>query len=685
MFKRVTVILAVGAALILGITACGPRPLAGPTTGPVSSGDQIEALIKLGQERLAQSRYQGAGDAFRAGLRMDPFGEQDARLLMGLARSQDGAGQTAPAYESLRKLMIKHPDSTLVIEAQLLSASLEKDLERCPEAVTRLRALLGDRRRHLTGDQRARGMSLLASCLTATGDQPGVALRAVQELIGVGEVQMTPRLMERLAELASVVGTAELESLMASVQAANTRAALSLGLAMAYFREGRLDQAQSTLSILSGRPGAVSLQEGITSLALAIEQARLVNPRAVGVILPLSGPYAQHGRRVLAAIELGLGLFGSMGTHPPTIFIEDSKGDPRVASEAVERLVRQRRVIAILGPMGAATSLAAARMAQQEKVPLIALSQVQGVTAAGGFVFQNFFTPAEQVEALLQEFMDQRGLTTFAVMAPRNQYGSGFVKLFASGVVARGGSVVRTVSYNLKQTDFAREVKELVKLPAGNYRPGMPDSPEAVIDFDAVFIPDGPGRTGMVAPNLTYHDVNYVWLLGTNLWHNQDLWKMAGRYLRWAVFPDGFNPDSSNPIAAGFVRDYTQAMGRKPNVLDAHGFDSALILRSLLDRPDPPRTKEALQASLAAIQDMPGVCGRLSTGPDRRVRKQLTLYIHRKGGFVPLGGTQMVKPPPEEEDDGVPKPQDQTSGEDSAQPLPPLGPLTPAPASTVIR
>ena len=102
------------------------------------------------------------------------------------------------------------------------------------------------------------------------------------------------------------------------------------------------------------------------------------------------------------------------------------------------------------------------------------------------------------MQAVLDEAMTNRGLTRMAVLAPETPYGRGFERLFTREVENRGGKVVRTVFYNPQAVDFTAEVKRLVKLPPGRYRPGHPDSPKPVIDFDAVFIPRlrSPGRHG---------------------------------------------------------------------------------------------------------------------------------------------------------------------------------------------
>ena len=124
------------------------------------------------------------------------------------------------------------------------------------------------------------------------------------------------------------------------------------------------------------------------------------------------------------------------------------------------RLVRERRVMAIIGPMGAATSLSAARRAQQLGVPLITLTQVEGVTRAGEYVFQNFFTPSQQVAAVLDEVVNKLAVSNIAVLAPQTAYGRGFSRLIAQGVAVRGGQLVEEVYYDPKLTDFTMDVKK---------------------------------------------------------------------------------------------------------------------------------------------------------------------------------------------------------------------------------
>ena len=127
-------------------------------------------------------------------------------------------------------------------------------------------------------------------------------------------------------------------------------------------------------------------------------------------------------------------------------------------------------------------------------------------------------------------------------------------------------------------------------------------------------------------------------LLGTSLWHDPRLVEVAGRYLEGCIFPDAFDPQSKEPEVVGFVSEFRKALGKEPNVLDAHGYDAAVLARKLIDNPNPPRTRLLFRNALAGLKNVRGVCGELSMGPDRVVHKNLKLFTVRQGVFKPFTG-----------------------------------------------
>lgn len=628
---------ALSIALALGLAACAQAPVTpSRPSAPLAVDRETEALLRLGEERLAQGRPLEASDAFQAVLTRSPNKEKRARAILGLARADKAQGKYAEALGRVRDLLAQGVIPAQAVQANLLAAGLEMDLNRPQKAANRLRLMLSRPPGPLSQTERFQAQLLLAQALS----QAGRAGEAAAQLVRLAEAADAPRLREladRMVKVAGMARSRELLPLLGRATWPELKSALLIGLTEAYVREGRLQEAERTLATLRTEPSAGRWSDRLKDLDSQVRQAKLVKPRAVGVILPLSGSYKAFGKRMLAAVELGLGLFANVGAQPPTLFIEDSRSDAATAAQAVSKLVESHKVMAIVGPVGAAASLSAARRAQQLGVPLISLSQVAGVTMAGPYVFQNSFTPEAQAKALLNQVMDKQGLRRIAVLAPSNSYGQGFARVMSGQLAARGGSLVRTEYFPTDKTDFAPYIKSLVKLPPGNYRPGHPESPKPVIDFEALFMPVGPEAAAMIAPQLAYYDVLGVQVMGTNLWHNPKLIDQGGRYVENCLFPDAFNPGSQTPLARSFVQEFSQAVGQQPGVMEAQAYDAAYILRHILMSSLAPTTRPAMRERLARLQGLQGVCGVLSVDQDRLVNKQLTLFTVQSGRFTPLG------------------------------------------------
>lgn len=643
------------AALLLGLAlaigACAPARAPLPPPGEPISGPEakriadVDRLIQVAQDRMGRQRYLLAIDAYRAALGMRPGPAQESRIRLGLARAYEGSGQRPRAVGQLRKMPLKGGQPEAMVQGALLRGELERKMGQDAQAAAFLRVFLARPPRPLSKQERMQALQMLLQSQSKLG-QWSQATESVLEMI-VEEGRVSPELDQQLAQVASRASSRELEQFLGQPRPPAVNAALLLALARAQLREGRLEEAAATLDQAQGIPAGEVVQAEIRALKQDLNQARLVSPGAVGVILPLSGNYAAYGRQVLAAVELGLGLF-SPGLGPgATLYIEDSKSQASEAAAAVTRLVDQRKVMAVIGPMGAATSLAAARQAQNKQVPLITLSQVEGITKAGQYVFQNSLTPAQQVEALLHEAMDLRHKNRFAIIAPANAYGKGFSQLFAARVAQRQGQVVDMETYSLQIKDFAPLVKRISGLPPGQYRPGAQDAPRPVIKFQALFMPDGPERAAMLLPQLFYHDLDKVLVMGTSLWYDPKLLQQAGRFMGNTIFPVGFNPTSPRPEVKSFVQQYQDALGRPPGLLEAQAYDAALALRSLLHRAQPPRTRQAMREALAALRGLDGVCGVLNMSPERRLIQPLTMFtVGKDRKFRPVEEKDRLEPEP---------------------------------------
>jgi len=389
----------------------------------------------------------------------------------------------------------------------------------------------------------------------------------------------------------------------------------------------------------------------------------------IGCLLPLSGPYQTFGLRALKGIELAQAQFSSQSGNPPlNIIIKDTGADPDKTIKALEELYRNQ-VAAIIGPI--VTSEIAAREAQEMGIPIITLTQKDNIAEIGDKVFRNFITPKMQVQTLISFAVESLGLLRFAILYPEETYGITFMNLFWDQLLGSGGQVVAVESYKPDQADFSAAIKKLVglyyeipedlkpeeeeDLTADQNQEGdevseqaaektrkigargedKEEEPQAIVDFDAVFIPDSPGKAGQIVPQLAYYDIEDVYVLGTNLWHSDSLIKIANQYVQGAVMPDGFFADSPSPRVQQFVKEFEETYQETPDFIEAIVYDSAMILFNVVSR-EQVRYRSEIRDELLNLDNFQGVTG--NTRFDENGDAQKKLYLLRVKGkkFVEL-------------------------------------------------
>ncbi len=388
----------------------------------------------------------------------------------------------------------------------------------------------------------------------------------------------------------------------------------------------------------------------------------------LGVVLPLTGPFAGFGEQALRGVLLAAGIFpdGDGAQRPAVrIAVRDSGSDPERAAAAVRDLAADPEVVAIVGPLVSATCEAAAREAESLAVPLLALTSREDVTTGRSWVFRVRTRPVEEVELVAERAL-ALGAKRFAILYPDDPYGVGLRGLFWDAVEARGGRVVAVASFRAKATDFGTPIKQLVgytmldaeekallatrdgmlerarRLPTNEARElrakarslttrdGRPIPP--IVDFDALFIPASHENVVLIAAQLAYHEVTGARLLGSEGWYDPQLVRLGGDPLEGAVFASHFYPDSQVPYVRTFRQHFEATFGGVPDAFAAQAYDAAsLALAQLAHGRDD---REDVRDGLRKIDSFPGMSGVMAIGADGNARKRPFLLGIEHGRIV---------------------------------------------------
>jgi len=359
----------------------------------------------------------------------------------------------------------------------------------------------------------------------------------------------------------------------------------------------------------------ISLAAAILLLVAGIATAAEERP-VIGALLPLTGKQAALGNRVLDGLIAGLDLFDRRRAAPVELRIENYGSDPAAVNRAVARLADEVRVLAIIGPPEFEAAREAAKAAQSAQVPLLALSPVVATEGPRDFVFSDQRSDEREARTMASYAVKDLGLSRLVVFYPENAYGTAMMNAFRAEVQRLGGKVRRVQSYNPNQTDFSGEIKKLaaIKAPRPSTKKKGVDpakTPPPVLDFDALYLPDAFRRVRMILPQLAFHDVRGIQLLGTSQWYVPDGIRKEMDYFEGSVMTAPFFAESSKRLVMNFTDTFFGATGREPDYREALAYDTArMLLDALRDRSVTDR--RTLRDRLQKIEAFEGVTGWVS-------------------------------------------------------------------------
>lgn len=338
----------------------------------------------------------------------------------------------------------------------------------------------------------------------------------------------------------------------------------------------------------------------------------------VGEYGALTGPQATFGQSVHNGIMMAMdevNAAGGVKGRQIKVITEDDQSRADAAANAVSKLISQNGVIALLGEVASSSSLAAAPIAQANKVPMISPSSTNpAVTQKGDYIFRMCFIDPYQGEAMADYIAGELGMRRAAVLVDvRSDYSTGLAEYFERAFIARGGKIVARQSYAEGDNDFRAQ---LTTIRAAN--------PEVV------FIPGYYNDIGQIA--IQARDLGIrVPLAGGDGWESPKLVEIGGKALEGSFYSNHYFAGDPDPTVRRFVEKYRERFGQTPDSLAALGYDAAAVMADSMRRAetiDGPSIRDAI----AATKGFRGVTGTIHMGPDRNpVGKRLVIVEIRDG------------------------------------------------------
>jgi len=336
----------------------------------------------------------------------------------------------------------------------------------------------------------------------------------------------------------------------------------------------------------------------------------------VGEYGSLTGDKATFGIMTKKGIELAVEEVNAAGGvlgKKVRVIVEDDQGKPEEAANAVQKLVNQDRVVAVLGEVASSNSIAAAPVCQQGKVPS---STNPTVTEKGDFIFRVCFIDPFQGVVMSKFARETLKADEVAILTDvKSDYSIGLAKFFKEDFTSHGGKIVAEKSYAAGDNDFQAQLTSI--------RDSKPK---------AIFVPGYYTEAGLIAKQARGLNIS-VPLLGGDGWDSAKLFEIGGAALNNTYFSNHYSVDDPSPEIQKFVGDFKKKFNQVPDALAALGYDAARVLFDAQKRAgsvDGTKVRDAL----AVTKDFAGVTGKITIDAHRNPVKSAVVLEVKDGKLV---------------------------------------------------
>lgn len=344
----------------------------------------------------------------------------------------------------------------------------------------------------------------------------------------------------------------------------------------------------------------------------------------VGANLEMTGGSASYGISSKNAIELAfkeINEKGGINGKQLELVVADNKSEAAEATNAMQKLVSQDNVVAVIGPNLSSSVIAASAINNGAKVLDIApmatnlyvtVDQASGKTKE--FNYRTCFIDPFQGTVMAKFATAELGVGNAAILIDNSSdYAKGLAQFFKENFVKEGGAVTAEESYLQKDTDFKAT---LTKIKATNP--------------DFLYVPGYYQEVGLIVKQARELGMNMP-IAGGDGWDSAKMPEIAGAAaLNNTYFSSLYSPDDSSDINKNFVAAYEKAYGQKPDVFAALSYDSALLVAEAIKNAgstEPAKISEAM----AKINGFSGVSGSVTFDDKHNPVKSAVILEYKDG------------------------------------------------------
>ncbi len=298
------------------------------------------------------------------------------------------------------------------------------------------------------------------------------------------------------------------------------------------------------------------------SLGLAMAQD---NPFKVGLILPLTGPFASTGKQLEAAARLYMAQNGdTVAGKKVVLVVKDDTGLPEITKRLAQELVTAEKVQVLAGFGLTPLAMATAPIATQSKTPMVVMAAATAsITEASPYVVRTSFT-VPQVVTVLADWAAKNNIRKVVTLVSDYAPGVDSETWFNQRFVAQGGTVVEKLRVPLRSPDFAPFLQKV--------RDAKPDAL-------FTFVPAGVGSALMKQFAERGMDRAGIRVIAEGSVTDDDILDNMGEVALGVVTAHHYSAAHNSVMNKSFVQAFGKAnQGARPNFMAVGAYDGMHLI-----------------------------------------------------------------------------------------------------------
>jgi len=330
----------------------------------------------------------------------------------------------------------------------------------------------------------------------------------------------------------------------------------------------------------------------------------------VGLILPITGSAASVGTSARNAAEMSYGSLPSATQKKIDMVFEDNQLSPANSVNIFQKLVSVDKVGAVV-TITSGPSNAVAPLAEEKKMPLIAVAADRKIVEGRNYAVKHWVTPEEEMEVIIPE-IKKRGYQKIAMIIAQHDGYVYFMNDFKERIKKEGiaGRFVMEEWFNPDIRDFRSFIAKAKEKQA-----------------DAIGVLLLSGQIGLFAKQTREMGLD-VPLFGIDYFEDKKELEAAGGALegQWYVCADDADQR--------FYQEYEQKYQSFPSLGAANMYDIIQIIGESVEKYGSD--SEKLNWYLHNLKDFHGVVGTYSASGKNDFTLPAEIKVIKNGKFEPL-------------------------------------------------